>query len=323
MDKEHVFFENYAGTWDRDRKENPETLSFLVKLAGLSAGDTVLDAGSGTGILVPYLHQAVTDTGRIEELDYSHRMLEQAQRKFADLPGITYTEKDILKYKLPQDAYDAIVCLNFYPHVAQYKEVFIKKMTAALKQNGSLIIMHDMPRSRVNAMHDQGEHTPSCVLPPVDIMGTMLITAGLTVTIAMDTESFYFIRAEKKQYVPYEQYPERTVHEELAASESGMHDHDHDHDHVHIHVHPHTQTRAVMNRLARISGHLEAIKRMVDEGRDCSDILIQISAVDSALVSVGKVILRDHIDHCIVDAVKENDMEAVDNLKKAITTFIK
>ena len=78
-----------------------------------------------------------------------------------------------------------------------------------------------------------------------------------------------------------------------------------------------------MNRLARISGHLEAIKRMVEDGRDCSDVLIQISAVDSALVSVSKVILRDHIEHCIVDAVKDGDMEAVDNLKKAISTFIK
>lgn len=312
MDKEHVFFENYAGTWDRDRKENPEILSFLMKLAGLSAGDTVLDVGSGTGILLPYLHQAVTDTGRIEELDYSHRMLEQARQKFASIPGVTYTEKNILKYKLPQDAYDAIVCLNFYPHIAQCKEAFIKKMTAALKQDGSLIIMHDIPRSRVNALHDQGEKTPSHVLPPVDIMATMLITAGLTVTIAMDTESFYFIKAEKKQHIPYEQYPEYTFDEEMAVPP-----------HIYDHVHPHTQTKTVMNRLARISGHLEAIKRMVAEGRDCSDILIQISAVDSALVSVGKVILRNHIDHCIVDAIKENDMEAVDNLKKAITTFIK
>ena len=187
MDKEHVFFENYAGTWDRDRKENPEILSFLVKLIGLSAGDTVLDAGSGTGILLPYLHQAVTDTGWVEELDYSHRMLEQARQKFVSVPGITYTEKDILKYKLPQNAYDAIVCLNFYPHIAQYKEVFIKKMTNALKQDGALIIMHDMSRNRVNALHDQGEKTLSCVLPPVDIMATMLITAGLSVSIAMDS----------------------------------------------------------------------------------------------------------------------------------------
>lgn len=315
MDKEHVFFENYAGTWDRDRKENPEILSFLVKLIGLSAGDTVLDAGSGTGILLPYLHQAVTDTGRVEELDYSHRMLEQARQKFASVPGITYTEKDILKYKLPQNAYDAIVCLNFYPHIAQYKEVFIKKMTNALKQDGALIIMHDMSRNRVNAMHDQGGKTLSCVLPPVDIMATMLITAGLSVSIAMDTDSYYFIKAEKKQYIPYEQYPEPHFQEETSRQETDTSGHSH--------VHSHTQTKAVMNRLARISGHLEAIKRMVEEGRDCSDILIQISAVDSALVSVGKVILRNHIDHCIVDAVKDNDMEAVDNLKKAITTFIK
>ena len=78
-----------------------------------------------------------------------------------------------------------------------------------------------------------------------------------------------------------------------------------------------------MNRLARISGHLEAIKRMIEDGRDCSDVLIQLSAVDSAIVSVSKVILKDHIDHCIVDAIHENDLEAVENLKKAISTFVK
>ena len=144
-------------------------------------------------------------------------------------------------------------------------------------------------------------------------MATMLITAGLSVTIAMDTDSYYFIKAEKKQYIPYEQYPELPVHDDMPDTDGTSH----------AHGHSHTQTKAVMNRLARISGHLEAIKRMVEDGRDCSDILIQISAVDSALVSVGKVILRDHIDHCIIDAVKDNDMEAVDNLKKAITRFIK
>lgn len=324
MDKEHVFFENYAGTWDRDRKENPEILSTLIKLAGLSAGDTVLDAGSGTGILLPYLHEAVTDTGRIEELDYSHSMLEQARQKFSHLPGITYTEKDILKYKLPPEAYDAVLCLNLYPHIAQYKETFIKKMAAALKQGGSLIIMHDIPRRRVNALHAQGGNMVSGgVLPPLDIMSNGLIAAGLTVTVAMDTESFYFIKGEKKQDLPYDQYPDYPILERPAVSENGMPVHEHGHAHPHPHTHSHTQTRAVMNRLSRISGHLEAIKRMVAEGRDCSDILIQSSAVDSALVSVGKLILQDHIDHCIVDAVKENDMEAVDNLKKAITTFIK
>ena len=97
MDKKHVFLKIMLELGIKDRKENPEILSFLVTLMGLSAGDTVLDAGSGTGILLPYLHRAVTGTGRIEELDYSHRMLEQARQKFASVPGVTYTEKDIFK----------------------------------------------------------------------------------------------------------------------------------------------------------------------------------------------------------------------------------
>jgi DNA-binding FrmR family transcriptional regulator len=86
---------------------------------------------------------------------------------------------------------------------------------------------------------------------------------------------------------------------------------------------PHTQTKAVMNRLARISGHVDAIKRMVEDGRDCSEILIQLAAVDSAVISVSKVILKDHIDHCIVDAVQKNDLQSIDELKKAIETFMK
>ncbi len=86
---------------------------------------------------------------------------------------------------------------------------------------------------------------------------------------------------------------------------------------------PHMQTKAVMNRLARISGHVDAIKRMVEDGRDCSEILIQLAAVDSAVISVSKVILKDHIDHCIVDAVQKNDLQSIDELKKAIETFMK
>ena len=49
------------------------------------------------------------------------------------------------------------------------------------------------------------------------------------------------------------------------------------------HAHTHTQTRAVVNRLARAIGHLERVKAMVEEGRDCAEVLVQLSAVRSAL----------------------------------------
>ncbi len=87
--------------------------------------------------------------------------------------------------------------------------------------------------------------------------------------------------------------------------------------------HHHTQSKAVVNRLSRTIGHLEAVKRMVEEGRDCSEILIQISAVRSALNNVGKIILEDHINHCVVDAIENNDTEVLKNLNNAIDKFIK
>ncbi len=97
----------------------------------------------------------------------------------------------------------------------------------------------------------------------------------------------------------------------------------HSHDGHHSHTHTHTNTKAVLNRLSRAIGHLESIKRMVEDGRDCSEVLIQLSAVKSAINNTGKVILQDHIEHCIVDAVESGDHEALEELSRAIDRFIK
>lgn len=89
------------------------------------------------------------------------------------------------------------------------------------------------------------------------------------------------------------------------------------------HTHTHQNTQAVLNRLSKAIGHLSAVRRMVEEGRDCSEILIQLSAVRSAVNGICKIIVKDHIDHCIVDAIKFGDMETIDELKNAIEKLIK
>lgn len=109
------------------------------------------------------------------------------------------------------------------------------------------------------------------------------------------------------------------------------HDHTHVHEHEHEHTrapgaahgHVHANTKAVLNRLARAIGHLESVKKMVEDGRDCSEVLIQIAAVRSAINNIGKVILQDHIQHCIVDAVEQDDEQALESLCQAIDKFIK
>jgi len=93
--------------------------------------------------------------------------------------------------------------------------------------------------------------------------------------------------------------------------------------HSHSHPHIHENQKAVVNRLSRAIGHLEKVKRMVEEGHDCSEVLIQLAAVRSALDNTGKVILKDHMRHCMVDAVTAGDTEAIDDLCQAIDKFMK
>lgn len=100
-------------------------------------------------------------------------------------------------------------------------------------------------------------------------------------------------------------------------------EHTHENEHTHTHTHTHESTQVVLNRMSRAIGHMEAVKRMVAEGRDCSEVLIQIAAVRSAINNIGKIILEDHISHCIVDAVEHGDQQALDNLKDAIEKFVK
>jgi CsoR family transcriptional regulator, copper-sensing transcriptional repressor len=87
--------------------------------------------------------------------------------------------------------------------------------------------------------------------------------------------------------------------------------------------HHHENTKAVINRLSRAIGHLEAVKKMVEEDKDCSEVLIQLAAVKSAINNTGKLILKDHINHCVVHAVEDNDTRVLVELNDAIDKFMK
>ena len=94
--------------------------------------------------------------------------------------------------------------------------------------------------------------------------------------------------------------------------------HTHEHEHSHTHGHHHENTKAVLNRMSRAIGHMEAVRTMIEDGRDCSEVLIQIAAVRSAINNIGKIILEDHINHCVVDAVETGDTQVLKDLEEAI-----
>lgn len=108
-----------------------------------------------------------------------------------------------------------------------------------------------------------------------------------------------------------------------------MADHTHNDTHVkgrfskaHGHYHSPEHKKRVLNRLARIIGHLQKVKDMVEADEDCADILVQLSAVNSAVRSLGKVIINEHINHCLIHAMEDGDNRSIEDFQKAIERFL-
>ena len=113
--------------------------------------------------------------------------------------------------------------------------------------------------------------------------------------------------------------------DEIIVPECAEHEHEHDHEHDHAHhlAHHHSpeEKKRQLNRLSRVIGHLQHVKRMIEDDEDCADVLVQLSATRSALTGLGKEIINEHITHCIAHAIEDGDMDAIEEFQKAIEKF--
>lgn len=127
----------------------------------------------------------------------------------------------------------------------------------------------------------------------------------------------------QNQDINIEEMQQEHTHGDIHTHPHAHAEHSHSHGGHHKHVHNAAEKKAVINRLSRVIGHLEAVKRMVERDEDCSEVLIQLAAVRSAINNTGKVVLKNHLNHCIVHAVEEGDDEAIELLNQAIDKFVK
>ena len=93
---------------------------------------------------------------------------------------------------------------------------------------------------------------------------------------------------------------------------------------THQDSHPHPHRPAVAAQLARTAGHVASIKRMIDEGRSCPDVLIQLAAVRGAIDRAAKLVLEDHLESCLRDAAAGGTADQEwRSLKAALDSFIR
>lgn len=90
----------------------------------------------------------------------------------------------------------------------------------------------------------------------------------------------------------------------------------------HSHYHSPEAKKKQINRLAKAIGHLQHVKVMIENDEDCADVLMQLSAVSSALRNLGKEVISEHMEHCIIHAIENGDRTAVEEFQKAVKRFI-
>jgi ubiquinone/menaquinone biosynthesis C-methylase UbiE len=191
------YFDQLALTWDKEL--SPERLTCLgniVKELGIKPGYHVLDIGSGTGVLLPFLIAELGDEGKIVALDFSAEMLGQAQAKNFP-PIVRFAQADVIAIPLDDNSVDLAICNSAFPHFND-KGKALREIASVLKNNGRLVICHTMNRETLNQLHQSiGGIVANDLLPDESELRGLIKQAGLKITHFEDSPERYLVIAEK------------------------------------------------------------------------------------------------------------------------------
>ena len=81
-------------------------------------------------------------------------------------------------------------------------------------------------------------------------------------------------------------------------------------------------TKALDNRLAAVEGHIAAIRRMMAEERSCEDVLLQLSAAESSINKVAKILLKEHLNHCVKESIQRGESNILESFNTILDKYI-
>jgi ubiquinone/menaquinone biosynthesis C-methylase UbiE len=191
-----AFFEDLAERWDS--QQPPDREDVLRRLlapfaAELGAARMILEVGSGTGALIPCLCEHAP-AARLVSIDLAHAMLQRGRRR---CPDARLAQADVhrLPFSLPGGvaAFDLAVCHNSFPHFANMPSA-LRELARVLAPGGYLLILHDLSRAQVNAIHSGGGAAiQNDLLPPGEATGQMLVRSGFGDVQVEDTDEHYVV----------------------------------------------------------------------------------------------------------------------------------
>jgi ubiquinone/menaquinone biosynthesis C-methylase UbiE len=194
------YFDQLAPTWDKElTPERLKCLGNIVKALGIKPDYYVLDIGSGTGVLLPFLIAELGGEGKIVAIDISADMLSQAQAK--DFPPVvSLAQADVLAIPLPDNSMDLAICNSAFPHFDD-KGKAVKEIARVLKNDGRVAICHTMSRQIINQLHQSiGGAVANHLLPDEFELRALTKLAGLKIIHFEDNSERYLVLAEKSAH---------------------------------------------------------------------------------------------------------------------------
>ena len=198
MEKRKDFFDRHASSWDEDLRygEKASRFSEVVRWFGLSEGDTVLDDGTGTGILLPFILQAIGPKGRLIAIDFSFSMLEKARLR--ECPGQrNLINASVEAIPFQSDQFNRVTCFSAFPHFPN-KERALLEMVRVLRRGGRVFIAHLHSVEEINQFHQNvGGAVSHDRLPHPDRLEGWMKASGLS-AISIRNEPGKFLAQGRK-----------------------------------------------------------------------------------------------------------------------------
>ena len=161
MDEVAAYFNERAGKWDESGCSGESRVQGAVlSLVDLKPGDSVLDLGCGTGVMIPFYLAA--QAGKIVAVDVSEKMVERAREKFGHEPSVELRASDALSLD-ESERFDAVVIYNAYPHFFE-KAALVEKVYRLVKTGGRFVVAHGSGKDVINRHHEAVAAGVSCGL---------------------------------------------------------------------------------------------------------------------------------------------------------------